>query len=201
MVAVRAAVASASAAARDRGGVPSGSCALLRSLRRSRSLWRLLCGPCSPRQRRGGAAGAVGGGGPTSPSRDASPAISPAVSPALRRSGGRSERGAAWQSYRQPSLTPPSSFDGGQAGGEHGGGLIRAVSISELQRSSHDSDGESHYSGHHYSGAGGSPLVQVLYSTHLTRTSVYHSTLTLTLTLTNPNPNPNPNPITLTLYT
>ena len=183
MVAVRAAVASASAAARDRGGVPSGSWALLRSLRRSRSLWRLLCGPCSPRQRRGGVAGAVGGGCPTSPSRDASPAISPAVSPALRRSGGRSERGAAWQSYRQPSLTPPSSFDGGQAGGEHGGGLIRAVSISELQRSSHDSDGESHYSGHHYSGAGGSPLVQVYY---IARTYSY-----LCVSL-NPNPNPNP---------
>ena len=175
VIAVRAAVASASAAARDRGGVTPSFRALLRSRRRSRSLWRLLCGPCSPEQRRGGAAGEVGGevggGWATSPSRDASPALSPAVSPALRRSGGQSERGAALQSYRQPSLSPPPSLDGGQAGGEHGGRPIRAVSISELQRSRHDSDGESNYSGHHYSGAGGSPLVQVL----LARTShAYH---------------------------
>ena len=176
MVAVRAAVASTSAAGRDRGGVTPGSSGLLRSLRRSRSLCRLICGPCAPEQRRGGAASEVGGevGGA---SRDASPAISPAVSPALRRSGGRSERVAAWQSYRQPPLTPPSSFDGGQAGGgEHGGRPTRAVSISELQRSSHDSDRESNYSG-----AGGSPLVQV----QLVRTShAYHYCVHLTLTLT-----------------
>ena len=156
VVAVRRAVlsplVSPSAAARF-GGVSPG-CALLRSL------WRLLCSPWSPKQSCGGAAGEVDGaaggaaGTPHPSCRD--------PSAALRRSGQRGAAAMAWQSYRQPSLTPRSTFD---VDSDQGGGRLRSMSMSQLQHSRHGlGHGVLERASDEESVAGGSPLVQV-YST------------------------------------
>ena len=154
VVAVRRAVlsplVSPSAAARF-GGVSPG-CALLRSL------WRLLCSPWSPKQSCGGAAGEVDGaaggaaGTPHPSCRD--------PSAALRRSGQRGAAAMAWQSYRQPSLTPRSTFD---VDSDQGGGRLRSMSMSQLQHSRHGlGHGVLERASDEESVAGGSPLVQVV---------------------------------------
>lgn len=143
----------------------SPGCALLRSLWRSRSLWRWLCCPRSPKQPRLGETdevdGAAGGaaGTPYPSCRDTSPALRRSTTTSGHR--GAVDRGAApWQSYRLPSLTPRSTFavDSDEGGGQH-----RSMSMSQLQHSRH---GLGHGVLERVSGeesvAGGSPLVQVM---------------------------------------
>ena len=66
----------------------------------------------------------------------------------------------AWQSYRQPSLTPRSTFD---VDSDQGGGRLRSMSMSQLQHSRHGlGHGVLERASDEESVAGGSPLVQVV---------------------------------------